>query len=407
MPAFADASKPRLLIVGASTRAAAQSALRGGFAPVCVDLYGDADLRRCAEVITVTDMPAEAPTAVAGLPQMPWMYCGGLENHPETVARIAACPSIDGGSGFHLRGIAAETLISVRSPWWLAECLRRAGLLTLGVWPKEKPAPPCDGQWLQKPLRGAGGRAISIWGASALPLREPHYFQRLITGQAYSAQFLALPGKTVLLGITRQLVGLPEVHAAPFAWCGALAPASIGQDTLKTMRQTGEAISSAAGLQGLFGCDFVVEGTTPWLTEVNPRYTAAMELLDYLHQTSLVRWHMWACTQFVREYAGPPTPEPHRCGQSWHISSQPRVVGKIVLFADVDCTMADATSLLRDPHDDRLPLIADVPAPGARISRGFPICTLFAASASEDALIARLLCRAAEFRGRYLCASDE
>src|SRR5205807_3302051 len=80
-----------LLIFGASTRAAAFSALRAGLAPWCADLFADADLAaRCP----VTQVPS------AGYPQQfrllaradifgPWMYTGGLENHPGLVHSIA------------------------------------------------------------------------------------------------------------------------------------------------------------------------------------------------------------------------------------------------------------------------------------------------------------------------------
>jgi len=41
---------PSLLILGASTRAAAHSARRAGFRPICADMFTDEDLREVAEV---------------------------------------------------------------------------------------------------------------------------------------------------------------------------------------------------------------------------------------------------------------------------------------------------------------------------------------------------------------------
>src|SRR5690606_32992445 len=88
--------------------------------------------------------------------------------------------------------------------------------------PPVAPAPPIDEGWLRKPLRGAGGCGISHWTAQTPPPFNSCYFQRLAQGEAMSAQFLALPGETRLLGIARQMIGLKEVFAAPFAWCGAI-----------------------------------------------------------------------------------------------------------------------------------------------------------------------------------------
>ncbi len=48
---------PRLMILGASTRAAAQSAVRAGFQPVCADHFADEDLFEVAEVLPLSGYP--------------------------------------------------------------------------------------------------------------------------------------------------------------------------------------------------------------------------------------------------------------------------------------------------------------------------------------------------------------
>ena len=40
-------------------------------------------------------------------------------------------------------------------------------------------------------------------------------------------------------------------------------------------------MSKAAGLRGLFGVDFVLRDGIPWPVEVNPRYTASVEVLEF------------------------------------------------------------------------------------------------------------------------------
>ena len=82
----------RVLIVGASARAAAASALRAGLDPWCADLFADADLR--ALVPDSIRCPAgQYPSALTELlrdaPAGPLMYTGGLENHPNLVWRLA------------------------------------------------------------------------------------------------------------------------------------------------------------------------------------------------------------------------------------------------------------------------------------------------------------------------------
>lgn len=399
---------PDLIILGASTRAAAHSALRGGLRPMCVDLFGDADLRSAVEVVTIDDYPAGLPAIVERLPECLWMYTGGLENHPRIVSRLAEARPIAGnGPG---------VLAWIRDPWWLSSQLGEADLPVLEIWPAGEISPSRDGRWLRKPIRGAGGRGICVWDATSPTLGEPHYFQRRVDGFSYSALFVARSDReeTVsadILGVTRQLVGLADVFAPPFAWCGSVTPTGLPAITIDTMCRIGERLAANAGLRGLFGCDFIVEGNVPLLTEVNPRYTAAMELLDYQLQTSLVAQHIAACGLKL------PPPVPGR-GPGWgekttvdiavaqstsNRSRAPdRVLAKLVLFSDRDFIAADATHLLGEPCETRLPFVADLPNPGQRIPAGFPVCTLFAEEPTEEACLSRLLESACAFRLEYL-----
>src|SRR5438128_59838 len=76
-----------LLIVGASVRAAAFSALRAGFHPWCIDLFADRDL--CCRVpchrIARRNYPEAIESVLHDAPPGPWMYTGGLENYPTLV----------------------------------------------------------------------------------------------------------------------------------------------------------------------------------------------------------------------------------------------------------------------------------------------------------------------------------
>src|SRR4051812_48436504 len=90
----------RLLIFGASSRAAAFSALRAGLAPCCVDRFADADLRvRCPVRRLDGDYPAGFALVERQLPRGRWMYPGGLENPPPLVREIAARRPLWGNDG--------------------------------------------------------------------------------------------------------------------------------------------------------------------------------------------------------------------------------------------------------------------------------------------------------------------
>jgi hypothetical protein len=83
----------QLLIFGASVRAAAFSALRAGLVPWCVDLFADADLRgRCPAMRLPGKYPDSFLDFAGGLIAGPWMYSGGLENHPLLVHQMSSRP---------------------------------------------------------------------------------------------------------------------------------------------------------------------------------------------------------------------------------------------------------------------------------------------------------------------------
>src|SRR5205823_5029109 len=130
------------LIVGASTRAAAFSALRAGLSPVCIDLFADRDLAAVCPVARIP--PGRYPGGILELardqPSGPWMYTGGIENHPDLVARICGERPLWGN------GLGA--LRKVRDPFALAAALAAAGLPFLDVRRPGEPLGP--GRWLVK-----------------------------------------------------------------------------------------------------------------------------------------------------------------------------------------------------------------------------------------------------------------
>jgi predicted ATP-grasp superfamily ATP-dependent carboligase len=384
-----DSATPSVLILGASTRAAAYSAIRAGLQPICADLFADLDLRANAHVLDVADYPRGLIAAAAAAPRCPWMYTGGLENHPNLVARISQTRP--------LWGNGPDLLRRIRDPWYVRRLLEGAGLPALGIWPQKAAPPPADGGWMLKPLRGAAGRGIRVWDRTAAgrgALQEPGYLQERRRGTPFSALFLAARECTFLLGITRQLVGLEEAHAPPYAWCGTITPVELPDKTTATIRQIGECLGRVAGLTGLFGCDLLIEQGEPWLTEVNPRYPASTELIECWLGANLLYWHRQA---YEGSFAEPP---------SAGIGNHGQVFGKIVMYSGQERVAPDLTRFVYSPSNRRacgevsnrsLPYIADIPLQGTKIARGQPTCTLFARAKSEAECFAKLVRRARRF----------
>jgi predicted ATP-grasp superfamily ATP-dependent carboligase len=383
----ADRAPEPILIVGASTRAAAFSALRAGLRPICGDLYADADLRRFAEIVPVPDYPAHLTEAVRHARAASWMYTGALENAPRQIGRLSETRT--------LWGNAPEAVLPSRDPAHICRILADGQGGHLDFRFAANP-PPRDGAWLLKPLRGGGGRGIEIWEPAAVEsrtLREPHYFQRRQIGLPISALYLAAPGGVWLLGAARQLIGLPELGARPFGYCGSLAPLPLPDSVVRQLRAVGQSLGIACGLRGLFGCDFLYDGNNAWLTELNPRYTASVELFEFTYQVPLLDWHRRACLGFLETAAG------NELRWDWdreitaRLPRTPsRVAGKAIVFARGSTEIASLEHLIpTEVTLESLPDFADLPMPGSRLGTGEPICTVFSQAAAADECFERLL----------------
>lgn len=364
-----------LLILGASARSAAQSAWRAGISTFACDLFADRDLAAGGPALRIDprSYPARFEDFTAAAEPGPWIYTGALENHPDLVDRIAAARPLWGISGSALR--------DVRDASALATSLVRRGLLAPGV--REVAGDlPRDGSWLIKPRLSAGGRSIRPLVEASTPPSRPSIYQERIEGISLAAVFVGDFGGSTLMGVTRQLHGR---EGEPFAYVGSLGPWQIREPTRAEIRAIGSALSDAFGLRGLFGVDLIVRADgRPVPVEVNPRYTASVEVLE-----------LAACRSFLAEHQrvfdGDPSRVPRSRGQ--HQS----YVGKAILFADRRCTLPALDDWRpRSPalRSFAVPVVADVPAAGSVFEAGEPVLTVLARASSiracETALRARL-----------------
>src|SRR5207244_766786 len=265
-----------IIIFGGSVRAAAFSALRAGLQPWCADLFADADLRACCPALRIPShkYPSSFQEISGKAPPGPWMYTGGLENYPDLVERISASRP--------LWGNGTKALHVARSPVALAKIFRSNEIPFPAVHECLKDVPR-QGRWLAKPWRGSGGTGIQLLnsvGAKIKSIRQI-YFQEFIEGLPFSAVYVGLERGPKLLGITRQLVGEAWLHAAPFHYCGSIGPMQLEPPIRSRVEKIGNAMTRDGSLRGLFGVDFVLSKGTPWPVEVNPRYPASTEILEY------------------------------------------------------------------------------------------------------------------------------
>jgi predicted ATP-grasp superfamily ATP-dependent carboligase len=348
----------RLIIVGASVRAAAESALRAGFRPWCADLFADADL--CAIVPDAVRCPVEQyPTCLLRIlstaPRAPWIYTGALENHPRLIQKMAAVRP--------LWGNGAAALRLARSPFEVARILRDADLDAPAISPAGADLSR-DCRWLRKPLAGSAGQGIEF-ADTANADNSRHYYQQFIEGTPMSAVFVRAGPEVQLLGVTEQLIGVPWLNAPPFRYSGNIGPVALSTRLEQRLMRIGRAIGDGCGLLGLFGVDFVLDGDRPWVVEVNPRYTASVEVLELATGVSAIGAHSVAYGSSPRARV-PPQEGP--------------VCGKAILYAKDRITFPGLP-----PSEYPGARFADVPCQGEEIEAGWPILTLLAWAESIDA----------------------
>src|SRR5215211_1367699 len=322
----------RVLIVGVSTRAMAESAARAGYDVTALDAFGDLDQHPAVRALSMprdfgVAFSARAVASVAAeLERDAVAYLSPFENHPTAVRRLAARGALWGND--------ASVLKRARDPQALAGS-------------HERPRFNDTTRWLIKPRASGGGHGIRWWQpGNAVP--SSAHVQPFIGGTSGSIVFAAARGNAVPLGLTRQLVGDPDFGADGFRYCGSiLGPANDAQferdaNLFEAAVRLASTLTRELGLVGVNCIDFVACDT------------GDLPVFDL-----------------------------------GHARARGCALGKAIVFARHDVICGDTTSWLDDTT------VRDVPHPGERIPAGKPVCTVFADGADAAACHVALVARAA------------
>ena len=367
-------AKARVLLVGISTRALAESAVRAGYSVVSVDGYGDLDNPAEVTLSLARDFGVEysahaAAMAASGLELEYDAVCYGstFENHPSGVQLLARRAELWGNSPAVLR----RARDPVRLSRLLSSKLGSGALVRASApAPRTPGAPGTPREWLAKPRASGGGHEISIWRPGD-PLPRTHILQERIMGIPGSIAFVAHDGNAIPFAISRQLVGEAAFGASAFQYCGSILsdhpPCQIDAAV-----ECAQLLTEELTLTGLACLDFVARDGIPHAIELNPRYSASMELTERAFAFPVFEAHARACARHV----GPTvTSAPHLDLTAALRSTA--AFGKAVLFAPDTLTMGDTRPWLADPD------VRDVPHSGETIPRGHPVCTIFATARND------------------------
>ncbi len=379
-----------ILIAGVSARGLVESAVRSGLHHriVAVDYFGDFDLGLlCTHRSIKNDLrlPYDAHHLIPASSSLAWSalaYVANLENHPSLIEEIAG--------GKPILGNSPAVLASVRDPARFFECLARSGIPAPKIAFGSKPLNlDSDIRWLRKPLRSGGGHGIAVH----LPgdrLEADCFLQEYLNGLPCGAVFAADGWDACLLGISEQLVGKAEFGTDGFRYCGSiLGSTGAGQaewgDLVDSIRQVIRVITREFHLVGVNGIDFILKGKTVYPLEINPRYTASMELVEWAYGLNIFKTHLDACQGRLPDF---------------DLLAHPDAgcFGKAIFFAS-------RALIFYDPRWWFDQGARDLPLAGEQIAQGKPVCTVFSRGQSRSECYDRLARAASEIEWTCLHAA--
>jgi predicted ATP-grasp superfamily ATP-dependent carboligase len=364
-----------LVVIAISGRALAQSAQRGGYRVRVLDVFADCDTQAAGEARSIARGHSFALD-----PELMFAALGETSHRSQTDLGPLLLP----GSGFErdpqwleelagfgtLAGNDADLVRAFKEPLLFEQMMQALGFDV----PETRLDPPADARgWLQKEIGAAGG--LHIRPAAGAKHASNRYYQRVAAGKPLSVAFLADGERAYVLGYNAQAIA--ALGASPYCYVGAATCELSGALRAEMQRQL-DRLVRVSGLRGLNGLDFLLDGESVHVIEVNPRPTATFELYEPEIEGGLVRWHVASCAGSVPQFADVLNGRP-RAARAYRI-----------LFAQ---------KALRVPQQVQYPeWWRDRPQPGSTIALGAPVLSVFAEgadSAAVETLLAQRLGEAA------------
>ncbi len=317
----------------------------------------------------------------------------------------------------NLARLAADAGIVFPETWQLAD---DGSALKRLVGAASHPASTASA-YLLKPIQHAGGIGIRF-ASDTTKLPTGYWLQRYWPGTPIGASYIACPvdckddnqkkTRTYLVGVCQSLLD-PHRSIEPFLYHGSVGPLSLPPHIDQVIERVGRLAAEQFGLVGLFNIDFIFSDSALVLLEVNPRYSASMELLcepsvmlardttDARHEASLpwslVDWHVRA---FQNDFGL--SDEVAACLHRESATRQPScgnlqpIAAKRIVYAAAPCLfdLLTAQNVIQRvkhqyvaAHPWLEPKLADIPAhdPANRsvIDTGHPICTVLIHGAAD------------------------
>jgi len=399
----------RVILLGASVRAAAESASRGGLAVAGVDLFGDVDTVRACRYHAVLGDPTAAASMPPEFTDAPVVIVGGLSCHDRRTA-----PLLRAGRVLVPQQTGPRALDRLET---LAELARKAGMRfpnVIGPGGSRREAEP--GRYLWKVPASSGGLAVrwqpvddelpcehavgevaagdvDLATADNSNSADGGYSQQWVPGRLFGATFLSDATRIALLGVCRG--SFTRKADRPFVYAGSAGPCPLSAPLHDQLVALGRVCVTDHGVRGLFNADVIVDREERcWLLEINPRWSASAELIEAAMRTSgelaadnsLFRLHWLALNGAVDEVR-----ETIDRGERLPVTRNHWFWKRVVYATRSGKFDSRRLSVLRQRFQSDRCRIADVPADGSAVRPGQPLLTLLARRAGGQPLPGQLV----------------
>ena len=149
---------------------------------------------------------------------------------------------------------------------------------------ESRTAPATSARWLRKSISSSGGLGVRPAMAEELDASGggDHYFQSEVRGRVLGACLILppTPQECELVGVTESWTERDWPGPSEFIYRGSFGPIPLSQEQDRILLDLAETVRQQIGLRGWLGVDFIEDaGGNLWLLELNPRWTAGMEIL--------------------------------------------------------------------------------------------------------------------------------
>jgi uncharacterized protein len=384
---------PTMAVIGFSARAAAQSAKRQGFEVVAIDVCADRDLLEYCRAHYRLDDPSWPDTLNLDYPHASLLLTGGMEHRGSWVDRCHRHSERAGATGAQLRSmrtLANWDKWAVTSELGWPRTISHENFVSIAMDSMRRSS------WLVKNLESGGGMSTTDFEEQDLRQNlDGIYFQERMPGETIGVTFLSSQVSSTFVGAMGTWPHKAHAANKPYVYRGSYGPIPLSRTNIDKLQRFATIAGRESGLLGLWQADFLLHEGELTLLEINPRWSASMDLLDNVLDMRLVEKHDASVRGTISSIAMEKIAS-RACEEA--LFSTKHLLGKLIVYADHPCLVSSSQSefwwskrwTMDMSHEFNCSRFADIPTAGTRIPAGGPILTVVASGSEMESILIAL-----------------